>query len=159
MSSAGERVVIVGGGHNGLVAAFYLARAGLAPLVFERREMVGGVAVNVHPGFRSPAVIHTTNPFLEPIARDLQLERNGLVTSKSEMRVFAANPNGPPLRIYNDPARTAQELPRVSFEFCEHRSVTPAFTAANASGYQKPHAVGSVEFRQTRFEVPRPQPD
>jgi phytoene dehydrogenase-like protein len=42
MAGAGKRVVIIGGGHNGLVAAFYLAKAGFAPLVLERREIVGG---------------------------------------------------------------------------------------------------------------------
>ena len=45
MAGAAERVVIIGGGHNGLVAAFYLAQAGFAPLVLERRDAVGGIAV------------------------------------------------------------------------------------------------------------------
>ncbi|MGO9539953.1 MAG: FAD-dependent oxidoreductase, partial [Terriglobales bacterium] len=47
-------VIIVGGGHNGLVAAFYLAKAGFKPLVLERRSQVGGAAITeeLHPGFR-----------------------------------------------------------------------------------------------------------
>src|SRR5260370_114285 len=51
-------IVIIGGGHNGLVTAFYLARAGLQPLVLERRNQVGGAAITeeFHPGFRSSAL-------------------------------------------------------------------------------------------------------
>ena len=48
-------IVIIGGGHNGLVTAFYLAKAGFKPLVLERRNQVGGAAITeeFHPGFRA----------------------------------------------------------------------------------------------------------
>ncbi len=57
-------VVIVGGGHNGLVAAFYLAKAGFEPLVLERRAQVGGSAITeeFHPGFRCSTLAHNTGP-------------------------------------------------------------------------------------------------
>lgn len=53
-------VIIVGGGHNGLVAAFYLAKAGYKPLVLERRAQVGGAAITeeFHPGFRCSTLAH-----------------------------------------------------------------------------------------------------
>ena len=54
-------IIIIGGGHNGLVAACYLAKAGLKTLVLERREIVGGGAVTeeIHPGFRCSTLAHT----------------------------------------------------------------------------------------------------
>ena len=57
-------VIIVGGGHNGLVAAFYLAKAGFKPLVLERRSQVGGAAITeeFHPGFRCSTLAHTPGP-------------------------------------------------------------------------------------------------
>ena len=107
-----ERVVIIGAGHNGLVAAAYLAKAGFAPLVLERRDLVGGIAVTeeVYPGFRCPAVAHTAGPLLPRIVADLQLEEHGLSMVRSEVRVFAPDTAGHALKIYSDPARTAREL-------------------------------------------------
>jgi phytoene dehydrogenase-like protein len=72
------RVVIIGAGHNGLVAAFYLAKAGFTPLVLEGREVVGGIAAieEIHPGFRCPAILYRTRPFtiaLHPDGNTLRL--------------------------------------------------------------------------------------
>src|SRR2546429_3241235 len=60
----GQRVVLIGGGHNALIAAFYLAKGGFKPLVLERRETVGGGAVTeeFYPGFRASALAHTVGP-------------------------------------------------------------------------------------------------
>ena len=57
-------IIIIGGGHNALVAAFYLARAGRKPLVLERRPLVGGCATSEEfaPGFRSSTLAHTLGP-------------------------------------------------------------------------------------------------
>src|SRR6266536_1078658 len=57
-------IVIIGGGHNGLVTAFYLARAGFKPLILERRNQVGGAAITeeFHPGFRSSVLAHSPGP-------------------------------------------------------------------------------------------------
>ena len=73
----GQRVVLVGGGHNALIAAFYLAKGGFKPLVLERREMVGGGAVTeeFYPGFRASILAHTVGPLRADIQRDLQLDR------------------------------------------------------------------------------------
>ena len=68
--------IIIGAGHNGLTAAFYLAKAGLRPLVLERREVVGGAAVTevIAPGFRS-SLAHATGPLRDAVVRDMQLAR------------------------------------------------------------------------------------
>ncbi|HVG35189.1 MAG TPA: NAD(P)/FAD-dependent oxidoreductase [Pyrinomonadaceae bacterium] len=110
-------IIIIGGGHNGLVAACYLARAGFAPLVLERREVVGGVVVTeeFHKGFRSSTLAHAAGPLLPSISRELELERHGLEIIKPEVRVFApARDGGRSLSLYDDPKRTAHELEKLS---------------------------------------------
>lgn len=109
-------IVIIGAGHNGLVTAFYLAKAGLRPLVLERREIVGGTAVTeeFHPDFRCSTLAHSAGPLLPHIMRDLPLERHGLTIIKPEIRVFAPHPDGRALCLYDDPARTAEELRQLS---------------------------------------------
>ena len=116
MPPTGKRVVVIGGGHNGLVAAYYLAKAGLNPLVLERRETVGGCAVTeeIHPGFQCPAVAHSLGPFLPELMRDLQLEKHGLAMIKPAVRVFAPAPDGRSICLYADADRTARELATVS---------------------------------------------
>ncbi|HEY6046327.1 MAG TPA: NAD(P)/FAD-dependent oxidoreductase [Pyrinomonadaceae bacterium] len=108
--------IIIGAGHNGLVAAFYLAKAGFKPLVLERREIVGGMSVTeeFHPGFRGSTLADSTGPLLPRVLNDLQLERHGLEFIKPEVRVCALNPDGPPVSIYEDVRRTAAELTRMS---------------------------------------------
>jgi phytoene dehydrogenase-like protein len=111
-----DRVVIIGAGHNGLVTAFYLAKAGLRPLVLERREVVGGAAVTeeFYKGFRCSTLAHAAGPLLPRVARELELERHGLSLITPEVRVFAPGADGRPLSIYADAARTARELAGVS---------------------------------------------
>src|SRR5581483_11811025 len=64
MAASKNRIVIIGAGHNGLVAAYYLARAGFSPLVLERREMIGGAVINeeIHAGFQCPTLAHSMGP-------------------------------------------------------------------------------------------------
>lgn len=116
MPGAQDRIVIIGAGHNGLVAAYYLAKAGLAPLVLERREIVGGASVTeeLHPGFRCSTLAHTTGPLLPHILRDLQLEQHGLEIIRPEVRVFALDQEGRSLCLYTDDARTARGLAGLS---------------------------------------------
>jgi phytoene dehydrogenase-like protein len=105
----GQRVVLIGGGHNALVAAFYLAKGGFKPLVLERREMVGGGAITeeFYPGFRASTLAHTLGPLRAEIARDMQLERFSCEIFSPDPRVFAPLPDGKALFFYNDHARTA----------------------------------------------------
>lgn len=128
VSNTRDKIIIVGAGHNGLVTAGYLAKAGFAPLVLERREVVGGAAVTeeFYPGFRSSTLAHSAGPLMPQVARDLELERHGLAFIKPLVRVFAPALDGRALCIYDDAARTASELENLSStdarrypEFCE----------------------------------------
>lgn len=123
-----DRIIIIGAGHNGLVAACYLAKAGLRPLVLERREVVGGAAVTeeFHPGFRCSTLAHAAGPMLPRVVRELELERYGLSFIRPQVRVFAPSPEGRSLCIYEDAAQTARSLEKLSAhdaahyaEFCE----------------------------------------
>jgi phytoene dehydrogenase-like protein len=109
-------VVIIGGGHNGLVTAFYLARAGFKPLVLERRPQPGGAAITeeFHPGFRCSTLAHVTGPIRPDIIRDMQLDRHGLRLTTSEVGVTALSPEGRALVLYNDSKRAAQQIGKFS---------------------------------------------
>ena len=111
-------IVIIGGGHNGLVTAFYLARAGLQPLVLERRNQVGGAAITeeFHPGFRSSVLAHSAGPLRPQVARDMELEQHGLKLITPEVAVTALSPDGRALILDQDVERAAQEIAK-SLEF------------------------------------------
>jgi phytoene dehydrogenase-like protein len=105
-------VVIIGGGHNGLVTAFYLAKAGFKPLVLERNAQVGGAAITdeFHPGFRCSTLAHSAGPILPSIVRDLQLEQHGLRLITPDICVTALSPDGRALSLYRDTAKSVQEI-------------------------------------------------
>jgi phytoene dehydrogenase-like protein len=105
-------VIIVGGGHNGLVAAFYLAKAGFKPLVLERRDQVGGSAITgeFHPGFRCSTLAHNTGPLRADIVRDMQLERHGLKLTIPDVSTVSLLPDGRSLVLYSDAKKAAQEI-------------------------------------------------
>jgi phytoene dehydrogenase-like protein len=109
-------VVIIGGGHNGLVTAFYLARAGYKPLVLERRAQPGGAAITeeFHPGFRCSTLTHNAGPLRADIVREMQLEKHGLKLITPEVGVTALSPDGRALALYNDTAKAAQEIAKFS---------------------------------------------
>jgi len=111
-----RNIIIIGAGHNGLVTAYYLAKAGFKPLVLERREIAGGACVTeeFHPGFRCSTLATSTGPLLPQIVRDLQLERYGVEFIKPAVRVFSPDANGRSLCLFEDPQRTTDELGRLS---------------------------------------------
>jgi phytoene dehydrogenase-like protein len=109
-------VIIIGGGHNGLVTAFYLAQAGHKPLVLERRSQPGGAAVTeeFYPGFRCSTLAHVAGPVRPDIVRDMQLERHGLRFITPEIGVVALSPDNRPLILHNDAQKSSQEIARFS---------------------------------------------
>src|SRR6195256_3863561 len=105
-------IVIIGGGHNGLVTAFYLAKAGYKPLVLERRPQVGGAAITDEfpPGFRCSTLAHSAGPIRPDIIRDLKLEKHGLKLITPDVSVTALTPDGRALSLYQDARKSAQEV-------------------------------------------------
>jgi phytoene dehydrogenase-like protein len=111
-SQAQRDIIIIGGGHNGLVTAFYLAKAGYKPLVIERNAQVGGAAVTdeFHPGFRCSTLAHAAGPILPSVLRDMQLENHGLRLITPEVCVTALSPEGRALSLYQNVGKSAQEI-------------------------------------------------
>jgi phytoene dehydrogenase-like protein len=109
-------IVIIGAGHNGLVTAYYLAKAGLKPHVLERREVAGGACVTeeIYPGFRCSTLANSTGPLSQNIVKDLKLETHGLEFITPSVRVFAPHIDGQSICLYEDAKRTADELSAVS---------------------------------------------
>ena len=109
-------VVIIGGGHNGLVTAFYLAKAGYKPLVLERRAQTGGAAITeeFHPGFRCSILAHAAGPLRSDIVRDMQLEKYGLKRITPDVAVASLSPDGRALLLYTDEKKSTQEISKFS---------------------------------------------
>src|SRR5258705_5161600 len=109
-------IIVIGGGHNGLVAACYLAKAGFKTLVLERREIVGGAAVTeeIHPGFRCSTLSHSAAPFFPQIIRGLRLDRYGLEFTSPAAKFLAPAFDGRSICIYVYTAETIRELEKVS---------------------------------------------
>jgi phytoene dehydrogenase-like protein len=104
--------VIVGAGHNGLVTAGYLAKAGLRTLVVERRDRAGGALATeeVAPGVRAPVAADGMGGLRAAVVRDLGLDSRGFRVVEPEVAAFAPSADGPGLTLWRDPARTAEEL-------------------------------------------------
>lgn len=106
--------LIVGGGHNGLVCAAYLAAAGLEVIVLERRGVVGGAAVTeeFHPGFRNSTAAYTVSLLAPKVIRDLDLHGHGLRIVERELSNFLPTDDGRHLKV--GPGRTHAEVAKFS---------------------------------------------
>ncbi len=107
--------ILIGGGHNALVAAAYLARAGRRVLVLERRPMVGGSAVTeeIFPGFKFSVFSYVVSLLRPEIIRDLELPRHGLQILPLESTIVPLD-NGDHLGLWSDPDQSRRELARHS---------------------------------------------
>ena len=112
------RVVIVGGGHNGLVAAGYLGRAGLNVQVLERRDIVGGAVVTEEwfPGYKISTCSYICHILQKKVIDDLELRKHGFHIYPIDPSRVHPFPNGKVFTLWHDDARTAEELRKLSPE-------------------------------------------
>jgi phytoene dehydrogenase-like protein len=122
-----KTAIVIGGGHNGLIAAFYLAKAGVRPIVLEARDDVGGGAATseIHPGFRCPTLTHEVL-LQQRIVHDMDLGRHGLELLRPPAQVCSLSSAGP-LVIDDDPERTRQGITSFSGK---DAAALPLFQAA-----------------------------
>jgi len=108
--------IIIGGGHNGLVTAAYLARAGKSVLVLERREMLGGCAVTeeLWPGYRVSTGAYLISLLQERIVQELELERFGYRVLPKDPAFFSPFPDGRHLFFWQDEKKTLAEIAKFS---------------------------------------------
>jgi len=116
MSSIAYDVVVIGAGHNGLVAANYLAKAGLKTLVVEKRKVVGGACVTeeLWPGYRINRLAYAYSLFRGEIVKDLSLERYGLQILTPEVDVFVPFGDGKYFTIWSDSKKFLKEIEKFS---------------------------------------------
>jgi phytoene dehydrogenase-like protein len=116
VASDRERPIVIGAGVNGLVAAFYLAREGRAPIVLERAAQVGGVASTEEflPGFRASMVAPLAGPVTPRVLADAELAGHGLEWLESPVRAFLPSPEGRGIVLFSDAEKCAAEIARFS---------------------------------------------
>lgn len=126
--SGSYEVAVIGGGHNGLVAAAYMAGAGLRTVLLEARERCGGILATeaIAAGFKTPSLTHSMGRLSPTVADDLSLYRRGLHLIQPEVRAFAPQLDSPPVTLWGSVARTMEELRPLS------RSDATAYAAFDA---------------------------
>ena len=108
--------VIIGGGHNGLVAASYLAKGGKRVLVLERRSITGGAAVTeeIFPGFKFSTCAYTCAGLRPSIIQDLELAQHGLEILSFNPSVLSPLPSGEFVLLWNEAEKSRKEIARFS---------------------------------------------
>jgi len=109
-------VVIIGAGHNGLVCAFYLARAGYETLVLERSDRIGGAAITeeFHPGFRNSVASYTVSLLAPKIIADMALEQHGLRVLPRPVANFVPSHDNAGLELHHDTRRSCEAIRAIS---------------------------------------------
>ena len=109
-------VIIIGGGHNGLVTAGYLAEAGLDVLLLERRDFLGGACVTeeLFPGYRFSACSYICHLLQNKVIEELELRKHGFEVYHLDPSRFQPYPDGSRLLVWNDVERTQEEISRFS---------------------------------------------
>src|SRR6476619_1387254 len=109
-------LIVIGGGHNGLVTAAYAARAGLKVLVLERREVLGGACVTeeIWPGYKVSTAAYVNSLLRPEIIRDLELPRHGFEMLPRSPSSFTPFPDGRSLLLGPDKAMTQREISKFS---------------------------------------------
>jgi phytoene dehydrogenase-like protein len=118
--------IVIGGGHNGLITAAYLARAGRKVLVLERRELVGGCAVTeeLWPGYRVSTGAYLSSLLQERVVRELELGRYGYQVDAKDPAFFSVFPDGRHFFMWQDRSKTLAEIAKFSRHDAE---VYPAY--------------------------------
>jgi phytoene dehydrogenase-like protein len=140
--------IIIGAGHNALVAAFYLAKAGRRPLVLEKQAHVGGGAVTteIHPGFKCPRLSHEIL-LDEQIVSDLDLKRHGVEFIPVPALACAPSPGGPPLVLHDNTSASVESLRAINVKDAE------AYAAFRATIERLSSVIGAT------FDSPPPDID
>lgn len=112
MKNSQYDAIIIGGGHNGLVTAAYLAKAGKKVLVLEQRDTLGGAAATeeIFPGFKFNIGATDAGLLRPEIVAELKLRQHGLEFIESPVTVFAPQPDGPALTLRRDPRETLADI-------------------------------------------------
>jgi phytoene dehydrogenase-like protein len=131
--------IVIGAGHNGLVCAAYLGRAGLSVLVLERRNVVGGMSETseILPGVRVPTLAHTVGRLSPVVMRDLKLRAHGLELISPNVRVFAPRPEGRATVLWGDASETAAGLGKDGEAYLVADAAARAWGAALADVMQR----------------------
>jgi len=123
------QAIVLGGGHNGLVAACYMSKGGAKTLVLERRPMVGGACVTeeVFPGFRFSTTSYVCSLLRPQIVKDLDLERHGFKLLRYDPAIFVPLEDGRSLALWQDGDRTREEISKFSRRDAEAYEKIEAF--------------------------------
>jgi phytoene dehydrogenase-like protein len=140
-----KQAIIVGGGHNGLVCACYLAKAGLKVTILERRPIIGGAAVTeeFHPGFRNSIASYTVSLLHPKVIKDLNLHAHGLKILERPVNNFLPLPNDDSLTSFIDPHEMRREVARFS-----------ATDADNLSNFYDSLGSSASVIRELMLEIP-----
>ena len=119
--SARYDVILIGAGHNGLVTAGYLGKAGYRVLVLEAREILGGAATTeeIFPGFRADTGSFDAGGFLPQVVAELSLRKHGLRFVETPVVAFAPQPDGRALTLWREPGKSLAEIEQFSREDAE----------------------------------------